>query len=218
MSKKNKGRNKTNTNAVAEEGDEDATGIFLYKVKDLKSGVLKPLDAEQAKRGLLWLRKAKDVLEATEGIAKDGVTNHFFVYLALDELIVDVNARAAWESVDTKEDRLKALKRWFSSPAIVEMNKRRVESMQRGPNQSVLEFVNSLVLEYKDTFLTLTEAEICDKVLSGSHWPVEAERDRMGYDSINTFAVLKDRARNISAVEVNRKRIVDVSAYKAKEA
>lgn len=37
-------------------------------MKDLKDGAIKPLDMEQAKRGLLWLRKAEEKLEATEGV------------------------------------------------------------------------------------------------------------------------------------------------------
>jgi hypothetical protein len=51
--------------------------------------------------------------------------------------------------------------------------------------QLAFEFVNfPLIGEYRDTFLELREDEICAKVLSGLHWPVEVERDRFGYDRI----------------------------------
>jgi hypothetical protein len=72
-------------------------------------------------------------------------------------LIVDINARAAYESVDVKRDRIAALRKWFSSAVIVEANRKRVEMIQRSPTQSVLEFVNLLIGEYRDTFLELRE-------------------------------------------------------------
>lgn len=216
------GQRQTNTNDVEEVRSSESSSLeerlYLFKVKDLKGGVVKPLDAEQAKRGLSWVRKAEEVLRSTEGVMKeDGNRNNFHVYLALDELVLDINARAAWESVSTKEDRLAAVKRWFESPSVVEASRRRIEALQRLPSQTVLEFVNLLIVEYRDTFPSLSEREVCAKVLSGYHWPVEMERDRFGFGTIEKYSDLISRATNISAVEMARKMQPGVNAFGKKQ-